>query len=174
MKRLILAAMLGLLAGAPGRADAALILFEANLSGLQEVPPNASPGTGFGQIILDDVLNQITVELSFQDLLAAAVAAHIHGPASPGVNAPVLFPLDLTGAFGSSGTIAPQVFAITPVQIAQLEAGLFYFNVHTSVFPGGEIRGQALAVAPEPSALATAAVGALVVAGAARRRRARG
>lgn len=173
MKRFILAAMLGLMAAA-GRADAALILFEANLSGLEEVPPNAAPGTGIGLITLDDVLNQITVDLSFQGLLAPAVAAHIHGAAAPGVNAGVLFPVNLGGALGAtSGTIAPQVLAITPVQIGWLQSGLLYFNVHTTAFPGGEIRGQIFAAvaAPEPSAMAMGAVGALVVAAAAARRR---
>jgi hypothetical protein len=34
------------------------------------------------------------------------------------------------------------VFSITVPQIAALEAGLYYFNIHDAEFPGGEIRGQ--------------------------------
>jgi len=38
-------------------------------------------------------------------------------------------------------------------QISDLEGGLWYINIHSSVFPNGEIRGQILPV-PEPSILA--------------------
>jgi len=41
--------------------------------------------------------------------------------------------------------LGPFVFAVTPVQVAQLKAGLWYFNVHTQLQPSGEIRGQILA-----------------------------
>jgi hypothetical protein len=34
--------------------------------------------------------------------------------------------------------------AATRAVLAQFDAGLMYFNVHTSTFPGGEIRGQIL------------------------------
>src|SRR5262249_3113415 len=40
------------------------------------------------------------------------------------------------------GSIPQQIFAITPAQVAQLKAGLFYFNIHTVNFGNGEIRGQ--------------------------------
>jgi hypothetical protein len=36
--------------------------------------------------------------------------------------------------------------------IAGMQAGLTYFNIHTNIFPGGEIRGQLQAV-PEPATL---------------------
>jgi hypothetical protein len=120
------------------------------------------------QVILDDVADTITVDLSFQDLLTGAFAAHIHGPAPPGVNAIVLFPLNLGGASNqTSGTIPTQVFAITPAQIGQLESGLFYVNVHTAVFPGGEIRGQLepAATVPEPTTVTLLGLGALGLAG---------
>ena len=116
-------------------------LFTATLSGSQEVPPNASTGTGSGTVFLNDAQTTITVNLNFAGLSAPATAAHIHGPASPGTTAPVIFPF--TGVpNATSGTIPQQTFAITPTQVSQLMNGLFYFNVHNATFPGGEIRGQ--------------------------------
>jgi hypothetical protein len=32
--------------------------------------------------------------------------------------------------------------ALTPQQVSQLKAGLFYIDIHTADFPGGEVRGQ--------------------------------
>ena len=132
-------------------AKATLITFDAFLDGLSQSPVNASPATGFGTVVLDDVANTITVDESWSGLLAPATASHIHGPALPGVNAGVLFPFSGVPA-ATSGAIPQQVFPITAAQITSLEAGLYYMNIHTSVFPGGEIRGQ-LAQVPEPSTI---------------------
>ena len=57
-----------------------------------------------------------------------------------------------------TGSIPEQSFPITPAQVAQPRAGLFYFNVHSASFPGGEIRGQiVLASGSQGIRLATAA-----------------
>jgi hypothetical protein len=124
--------------------------FSGNLSGTQEVPPNASVGTGRGFVILDAAESQITVLLNFTALSANATAGHIHGPAPIGTNAPIIF--DLSPPPVMAGAITPQTFAVTAQQVADLKAGLWYFNIHTSMFPGGEIRGQ---IAPAQSFTAT-------------------
>lgn len=147
------------LALAPTAAHATFILFTATLIGSQEVPPNASPATGFGTVLLDDVLRTITVNESWTGLTAPATASHIHGPGAPGIIASILFPFAGVPA-ATAGSIPQQVFAITLAQIAQLEAGLFYMNVHDRNFPGGEIRGQLQAV-PEPMTLALLAFGSI-------------
>jgi hypothetical protein len=113
-------------------------LFTARLDNLQEVPTNNSTATGTGTVLLNDAETQITVNLSFTGLGSAQTAAHIHLAAHVGVNAPVTFNL-------GTGTITNMTFAVTPTQVAQLRAGLAYFNVHTANFTGGEIRGQILA-----------------------------
>lgn len=147
------------LALAPTAAHSSLILFSATLTGAQEVPSNGSRATGFGTVLLNDVLDTITVNESWTGLSAPATFSHIHGPGAPGVIAPVLFPFSGVPS-ATSGSIPQQVFAITLSQIAQLEAGLFYMNVHDVNFPGGEIRGQLSAV-PEPMTLLLLAFGSI-------------
>ena len=108
-------------------------------------PVNAPAGLvqaiGVGNRQLNDVADTITVNTSLSGLTSPATLAHIHGPAPVGADAPVLFPF--TGVPNAiSGTIPTQAFTLTTTQIGQLEAGLFYVNVHTPNFPNGEIRGQ--------------------------------
>ena len=119
------------------------------LSGLEEVPPNASPGTGTIAGTYDDVTNTLDFDLEFSGLLAGTTAAHFHAPAPPGVNAPVIigfagFPTGVT-----SGTFANS-YVLTAGQESDLLANLVYVNVHSTQFPGGEIRTQLIPV-PEPA-----------------------
>ncbi len=132
--------------GASPAAFAAITLFSATLDSAQEVPTNASMAFGNGTVLLDDVAGTITVNETWGGLTSTAIASHIHGPALPGFNAPVLFSLAGVPP-ATAGGIAQQVFAITPAQITQLKSGSFYFNVHSMNFPGGEIRGQIPAAA---------------------------
>ena len=113
------------------------------LVGAQEVPPNASPGTGTITVSLDKAQTQLTVvQFCFSGLVAPATAAHIHGPAPRGTNAPVIFPMSGVPNLNSGCIPTPQSFAIGAVQVSELLAGLMYANVHSTTFPGGEIRGQ--------------------------------
>src|SRR6266436_4890924 len=68
--------------------------FKAMLSGAQEVPPNNSTATGSSTVVLsrDPAGATISVDVTFTGLAANATAAHIHGPAMPGVIAPVIIP----------------------------------------------------------------------------------
>ena len=64
--------------------------------------------------------------------------AHFHGPAAAGANAGVQVPVPKSAlASPMKGTVA-----LTDAQIADLEAGKWYFNIHTAADPGGEVRGQ--------------------------------
>jgi hypothetical protein len=136
--------------------------FDANLSGLGENPPNASPGTGFGTVVLNAAQTQITVDENWSALTAPATASHIHGPAGAGTNAPVLFPFSGV-PLATSGAIPEQSFSITSTQVGYLFSGFLYMNVHDANFPGGEIRGQLLLV-PEPASAALLALGAIPLA----------
>lgn len=149
--------------------SAQTMLFSATLNGAQEVPPVATGGTGSGTLTLNTSTNAWTLTGSFSGLTGTTTDAHIHGPAAPGVDGGVITGISFTsgatsGTFSGSGTF-------TPTQAGDLMAGLYYINIHTSAFGGGEIRGQLIPV-PEPATYA-AAIGALtlVAAGIHRRRR---
>src|SRR5207249_387416 len=89
--------------------------------------------------------------------LGGSTGVHIHGLAGPGVAAPIIIALTLdqpgatTGTFSGSGTL-------TAAQITGMENGQTYVNVHSNVFPSGEIRGQ-LFLVPEPSSVMLACTG---------------
>ena len=55
------------LAGSP--LSAAVHLYEAHLDGPSEVTPNASPGTGFGELTHDDVAHTLRVQATFSGLV---------------------------------------------------------------------------------------------------------
>ncbi len=114
--------------------------FSVYLSGRQEVPANNSPGSGDCRIALNATETQVTVECAYRNLTSNAVAAHIHDNGPVGVSGPIRFNFNYTG--GSNGTIGPLTFNATPAQVADLRANKWYVNIHTSNFPGGEIRGQ--------------------------------
>ena len=88
-------------------------------------------------IILSPDETSARLSLSFGGLSSAQTDAHIHGPAAPGVAAPPIVSLP-------SGQISDLEVTLTPSQVQSLKDGLLYVNVHTSMFPNGEIRGQFL------------------------------
>ena len=113
--------------------------FSATLSGAAEVPPNASTGSGTAVVVLNNAQTQFSYTVTYTGLVAGVTASHIH-KAPIGVNGSVIFgfspPLGTTsGTF--SGTVNP-----TAAQVADLLAGLYYVNIHSTTYPGGEIRGQ--------------------------------
>jgi hypothetical protein len=165
LKKSIFPIILAALAVLTAPCAKAAMIFTTTLTGPQEAPSNVSSGSGFGMVLLNDAQTQITVDLSWSGLTAPATSAHIHDGA-PGVVGPVLF--NFTGVPGAtSGAIPEQSFGITAGQVAQLEAGHFYIDVHTSNFAGGEIRGQ-ITLTPEPASVWLIGLG-LGVAAVARR-----
>ena len=118
--------------------------FTTTLTGSQQVPPVVSSGTGTGMVALNAAEDQLIVNLTWSGLTGPAILGHIHGVGAVGVNAGVLFDFagDVAALASAAGTIPQRVFAITPSQVTELKNGLYYFNVHTNLNPGGEIRGQ--------------------------------
>ena len=113
--------------------------FSTTLSGGQEVPANLSTGTGTATVVLNNAQTSFSYSVTYSGLIGYVTASHIH-KAAIGVNGAVIFPFapplgTLDGTF--SGTAA-----ITAAQVADLLAGLYYVNIHTDYYPGGEIRGQ--------------------------------
>lgn len=113
-------------------------IYEATLTGSQEVPPVNTPATGMAEVQLNTHTNTLTWKVTYSGLTSAPVGGHIHGPAGAGVNAPVAIPF--------AGNLAAQPIQgranVTPQHIADLVAGRWYVNIHSANFPGGEIRGQ--------------------------------
>jgi hypothetical protein len=144
-------------------AHAAFISLTATLTGLQETPPNASPGTGSAAFVLDNVAGTLVSAVTFADLTAPTTVAHIHeGP--PGVSGPIIHPFATLPVGVTSGSFADVWTGLTAAQMTALETGNTYINIHTTAFPAGEIRGQitpVTPVVPEPSSLLMGATAAL-------------
>jgi hypothetical protein len=115
------------------------------LSGANERPIVVTTGTGTAKITYDKDKKTITYDLTWQlgDPTSTTTAMHFHGSdvGSDSTSSPVEIPI--TGfSTGSSGNLTGTTAALTPVEEAQLLAGKWYVNVHSSVAPGGEIRGN--------------------------------
>jgi len=164
--------------------------FIANLSGANETPPNASPGTGLATVVLDPTAQTIQITATFSDLTSPTISgAHIHCcQITPG-NPPTVGVATTTPVFpgfpqtGASGSYSSPIFDLTQpliynpafvtlqgglpqaeaALIAGIENGQTYFNIHTLPnFSGGEIRGQLTAV---PGPIAGAGLPGLILAG---------
>jgi hypothetical protein len=123
---------------AAGPADAATLHFTTTLKGADEVPANTTKGTGKVTASLDTATKLFSYKVTYSGLTGAATMAHFHGPAAPGANAGPVVPVPTSAlANPMKGTAT-----LTDAQIADLEAGNWYFNIHTAANPGGEIRGQ--------------------------------
>lgn len=119
--------------------------FIAVINGGQEVPPADSPALGNAFLTYDTATKMLCYAISFTDLIAPEAAAHFHGPASAGENAGVLFFITP----GPSAVGSPKTGCVGPLDAkarAALNRGRVYINVHSSAFPGGEIRGQVIPV----------------------------
>lgn len=116
--------------------------FTGFLSADQEVPAINSPSArGFGSILLNDAETSVDIVLSFAGLGSAQVMSHIHAPALPNGNSGVAIDIGTAPGAVTQGEIRV-TRAISRLQLAQMRAGLAYFNVHSSTFASGEIRAQ--------------------------------
>jgi hypothetical protein len=113
--------------------------FFAYLTGAQEVPAVSTSGSGYARVFVNESTMTLSFTVVFTNLGSNQTASHIHAPAPIGANTSVAINFGAVG--GTSGTITGTA-SITPTQLAQLRSHLGYVNVHTSGFPGGEIRGQ--------------------------------
>jgi CHRD domain len=135
------ALVLGLLAATATwpMAHAAVTTYKAALSAASEVPPNKSAGTGSGAVNVDTATKELSWRVEYSGTTGPLVAAHIHCGAGPTGNGPVAVPLgkapNLASPIEGSGKM-------TAAQLAELQAGKCYINLHTAKNPNGELRGQ--------------------------------
>jgi len=140
--------------------------FRANLSGYQEVPTLSMPGSGSLRLRLNSGATEATYTLSYSGLSGDALFAHIHLGARGTNGGVIVFLCDAPGGApapagtpacpGASGIVSGSLNAASVVGpaaqgiaagewtefVAALRAGFTYANAHTTLFPGGEIRGQ--------------------------------
>lgn len=111
-------------------------LFRATLDGTQEVPPTVTDAGAWANVTLDTTTGIVTYDLRTWGL--SGTAAHLHNSAGG---------IEVTLSGGPtvwSGSSLP----MSAGQIADMQTGTWYANVHTVANPGGEIRGALL---PRPN-----------------------
>jgi hypothetical protein len=118
-------------------ASAATLHFQASMTSASEVPPTGTSGAGSVDATYDTDSHKLDYTLTWSGLTGPATMAHFHGPAPAGKNAGVSVPLGTSPVSPLKGSAT-----LTEAQGKQLEAGLWYANVHTAAHPKGEIRGQ--------------------------------
>jgi CHRD domain-containing protein len=155
----VVAASVALVAGAvaSGSHDKGSVRLHANLIGFQEVPSINS--TGHASFRATMTADKITFELTYADLSAPPLVAHIHvGQRGVNGNVSVFFcggpkpacPTTTSGIVSGTITAAdvtgPTAQGFMTGDLASVErairAGVTYANMHTVNFPNGEIRGQ--------------------------------
>ena len=140
MRIAMAAAAAAVLSFAAGAASAETMHYMAMLKGADEVPANTEKGTGMVHASLDTASKAFTYEITYSGLTGPATAAHFHGPAAPGANAGPVVPVTV------SASPIKGMATLTDAQIADLNSGKWYFNIHTAAHPPGEIRGQVAAM----------------------------
>jgi hypothetical protein len=144
---------------------ASVQVFVTQLDGASESPPNASLGAGMAIVTYTPGTFAMGVQATFSGLTAGTTAAHIHCCVTTGTTAGVAtqtpyftgFPIGVTsGTYdhtfdmtqassynasfvtANGGTVGAALGAL----LAGMADGTAYFNIHSSVYPGGEIRGN--------------------------------
>ena len=116
-----------------------------NASGSQEVPTNTTTGTATLSGTYNANTNSLNYTINWTGLSNNLSVAHFHGPAAVGVSANPM--VDITiGTNGMSGSASATVTVTDAFETALL-AGNIYYNLHTALYPNGEIRGQVTASA---------------------------
>jgi len=110
------------------------ITYLATLNGSSEVPANASTATGSATLIFNNSTKIFTITVNYSGL--TPTDGHVH-KGDVGVSGPPVFGFpNLTSPINYTSA------ALDATQEADLKANLYYVNLHSAAFPGGEIRGQ--------------------------------
>jgi len=145
-------------------ADSGARFFRASLDGYHETPLSISTnGTGSFRATLNPTGDELTYELQYSGLEGGPLLfAHVH-IGQTGTTGGVMFflcgggkpacpngPATVTGTVNASDIIGPAGQGVAPGEfeeaIRAMRTGAAYANVHTMVYPSGEIRGQINAV----------------------------
>ena len=157
----IVVAVAAFILGGLAIADSHTKNFRATLDGYHETPLSISTGaTGSFQARLNPAGDQLTYELQYSELEGGNVLfAHVHigqkgttggvmfflcgGGGQPACPSP---PATVTGTVTAGNVIGPAGQGVAPGEFQEaveaMRDGAAYANVHTTVYPSGEIRGQ--------------------------------
>lgn len=83
---------------------------------------------------------RLTINGTFDGLKSPATIAQIHRSPVRGVRGPAVFDVTVTKTDAASGTLAGS-FELTPPQIADLEKGRLYVQLHSEKAPDGNLWG---------------------------------
>jgi CHRD domain len=125
------------------------------MSGAQETPANPSPALGSMDVTYNKGSKILSYKVTWQGLTDSVMLMHIHGVAPTGFSTGVvqnivtpsngLYPQKTNNkyTFLKSGTIS-NTLTVDGVKVKEedLLNGYYYMNIHTTNYPGGEIRGQ--------------------------------
>ena len=153
---LVGAAALVMVAGVAS-AEAQTMEFTALLSGGNEVPGVVSGSGGTATVSLNTATKAVTYRIDVYNMPSGTTQAHFHVGA-PGVAGPVVVNFsvvtNISNDFAITGTATASDLVPRVAQgigswedfVQALMLGQVYANVHSTVNPGGEIRGQVLPV----------------------------
>jgi hypothetical protein len=157
------AALACALSTVPALAAAEIVIVP--LRGFEEVPSISSPARGLFRAFVNRHTGVIAYQLSYQNLQGDVSQAHLHF-GQRGVNGGISVflcqtaaspdPTGLAPTCPQSGSVSGQLQAANVIGpsgqgiaagefeelLAAIRAGAVYVNVHSSTWPGGEIRGQ--------------------------------
>jgi hypothetical protein len=149
-----------------GGVAAGLKTLRTALIGFEEVPVVSTVASGSFQARISNDDSSIDFELTYDELEGAVQQAHIHvgqggvnggisawlcsnlasPPTPPNTQACPAPPATVTGTITAANVVGPAGQGVAAEEldelIAAIRAGKAYANVHSSKFPGGEIRGQ--------------------------------
>lgn len=125
------------------------------MTGAQETPAVPTSALGSMDVSYNKETRILSYTVRWAGLTDSVLLMHIHGLAPVGFAAPVvqtivgtsnsIFLQKTSGkyTFAKSGTISGTLLADgVLVKEQDILNGSYYMNIHTSVYPGGEIRGQ--------------------------------
>ena len=148
-----LVTVVGFVSGGCTKGTEGMEVFEATLSPANEVPARGTAANGRVQFISDGTTVTYSIEV---DDINNVVAAHIHS-APVGVNGPIRVFFFGNGSphpggpvsFTDKSILVQGSFTAADVTgvsfgdlLNQMRNGQAYTNIHTTQFPGGEMRGQ--------------------------------
>jgi len=165
MVPMILLSIVVLAAAAPVHAQGGTAV--ARLRAFDEVPALSTPAGGFFTATINEDGTELNWELRYFNMEGNVTQAHLHFaqkgvnggimvflcsnlgngpfgtqvcPADNGTVSGTIRAIDIIGGAAAQGIAPGELFSV----LRGIRGGVVYANVHTTVFPGGEIRGQLL------------------------------